>query len=148
MTSGPGGAARRGYPDRMQFHPRPQHRSRHEDEIAGTRPALLFALALGAITGGTAVALFAGGSALIAHFGGVGGGAEGLLVGAATWLLFSIGLGAGLAAGLALGYRVWATVGDPFAPRRDLPLFEHEETAAVEAAEALLHEAAHHRHDV
>jgi hypothetical protein len=147
MTKDPGGARGRRYSVRMHFEARRRSPTPHDDAIAGTRPALLFALALGVIAGGTAVVLFAAGSALIAHFGGVGAGTQGLLLGAATWLAFWIGLSAGLAGGLALGYRVWASVAGQVAPRPDLPLIENEEDAAVREAEALLRQAAH-RHDV
>ena len=147
MTNDSGTARGRRYSVLMHFDVRRRGPTRHEDEIAGTRPALLFALAVGVIAGGTAVVLFAGGSALIAHFGGVGAGTRGLLVGAATWLALWIGISAGLAGGLALGFRLWASVAEPLAPPPDLPLIENEEDAAVREAEALLRRAAH-RHDV
>jgi hypothetical protein len=122
---------------------------RPDDEAAGTRPAVLFAIGLGALVGGTAIAIFIGGSALISAFGGIGTGASGLLAAAGLWLAFWIGLSLGLAGGLAVGYRMWARVtrgtdgaggaaldGAP----RDLDAeIREEQAAAVREAEEFLH---------
>ncbi len=129
----------------MQFEFKRRRPTRHDDEVAGARPALVFALGLGVIAGLVAVGIFAGGVALIGHFGGVGSGVHGLIVGAATWLAFWVGLSVGLAGGLALGYRVWSGVATPFAARSTEAAAHDEARAAVREVEQLLHRTSHPR---
>jgi Flp pilus assembly protein protease CpaA len=131
---------------------------RPDDDTAGTRPAMLFAAGLGGLVGGTSLAIFVGGSALISAFGGLGTGTSGLLAAALVWVAFWLGLSLGLAAGLLLGFRIWARLAPPRArsraqrakraeERAAQAAARQEELAAVRAAEALLQQRSKRPHE-
>jgi hypothetical protein len=116
-----------------------------EEELAGTRPALLFAAMLTGLTGGIAVLVFVVGLKLVDAFVVMEPGPSGLLTGAAVWLAFWVGLSAGLIGGLTLGYRAWQRVAPPFVRRAAEAGAREERAAAVRAAEDLLEERASRR---